>query len=163
MTSRSPSNRAPFSRHRLLSRSEVAAMQDTSRLANTSRCKARANAHPPRRRCSKARFTPIAEIGIVTRVSETRRTRGNPSVPETPSSLPPQTSPESVLPDLHTFVGIWKKSYKASARCTLLGGETRCTFETCKTLRMTRSSDIYVSNRLCTRERESSDQQASFM
>ena len=70
----------------------------------------------------------MAQISIVTSMIEKRRSRGNPSVPETPSSRPHQNSPETVLPDLPAIVGIWKKSYKASARCTSMGYETRCTF-----------------------------------
>ena len=43
-------------------------------------------------------------------------------------SVPPQNSPESVLPDLPAFVGICKKLYRASARCTSMGDASRCTF-----------------------------------
>ena len=74
-TSRSSSSRVPFSRHRLLGGNEVAAVKET----NTSRSKTKAN----------------AEISIVTSIS-----RGNASVPETPSNQPCQNSAESVLPDI---------------------------------------------------------------
>ena len=103
VTSRSSSTRAPFSRHRLLGGNEVAAVQDTSKLAKTSRRKARANSF---------RFSPMAEISNVTSMSETRRSRGNPSVPETPSSRPLQNPPASVLPDLPAFVGIRRNHTK---------------------------------------------------
>ena len=56
-------------------------------------------------------------------------------------------------PDLPAFVGIWKKSFEASARGTSMGDESTCTSENCKTLRMTRSSMW---------EGESFDQQGSF-
>ena len=125
VTSGSSSSRAPFSQHRLLGGNEVTSVWDTSRLANTSLRRARANAHPPRRRRNRVRFTPIAEISIVTSVSETRHSRGSPSVSETPSSRPPQISPECVLPDVPAFVSISRKSYEASARCTSMGDEKR--------------------------------------
>ena len=144
MTSRTSWSRAPCTRHRLLGGKVAAAVWDTSRQAKTSRRKARANAHPPRKRCRSARFTPTAATSIVMSMSETRRSRGNPSVPETRSRRPHQNSPGSVLPDFTTFVGIWRKSYKASARCTSMGDESTCTTENCKTLRMTRSS-LYTS------------------
>ena len=122
----------------------AAAVQETSRQANASRGKARANANPPRRRCKGVRCTPTAAISIVTSMSESRRSRGNPNVPETSTRRPLQNSPASVLLDLPAFVGTWRKSYKASARCTSMGDESTCTSEHCKTLRMTRSS-VYTS------------------
>ena len=119
--------------------------------------------HPPKRRRNWDRFTPTAEISIVTSMSETQRSMENPSVPETPSGRPPQNSPQSALPDLPAFVSIWRNSYKASARCTSMGDGIRCTCENCRTLRMTRSS-IYTSPIVFGRgERRSSDQQGPFM
>ena len=118
VTSRSSSSRVPFIRHRLLGGKVVPLVLDTSWLANTSRRKPRATAHPPRRRSESVRLTPTAATSIVMSMSETQRSRGNPSVPETPSRPPLQNSPTSVRPDLRAFVGIWKKSCKASARCT---------------------------------------------
>ena len=50
---------------------------------------------------------------------------------------------------------IWRTSCKASARCTSMSDETRCTFEDCKTHKIV---DIFVSNRPCVREGESSEQ-----
>ena len=105
VTSRSSAS-PPFNRHRLHGGKVAAALQDTSRLANSSRRKARANAEPPRRRRKSARFAPTAAISIVMSMSENQRSRGNPSAPETPSKRPPQISPECALPDLPAFVGI---------------------------------------------------------
>ena len=69
-------------------------------------------------------------------------TRGNQRVSATPR-FHPQNSPASVLPDLPAFLGIWRKSYNASARCTSMGDEATCTSENRKTRRMTTSS-IYT-------------------
>ena len=73
---------------------------------------------PPSQKALSVRLTPTAATSIVMSMSETQRSRGNPSVPETPSRHPLQNSPTSARPDLRAFVGIWKKSRKASARCT---------------------------------------------
>ena len=129
---------------------------------NASRRKSE-GAHPPRRRRNRVRFTPTAEISIATSVSATRRSRGNPSMPETPSSRPPQNSPKSVPPDFSAFVGIWRNSCTPSARWTSMGDEPTCTSENCKTLRMTRSSMYTSPIVFCAREGESSDQQGSFI
>ena len=83
---------------------------------------------------------PQQRPDIVMSMSETQRSKGNPSVPETPSTRPPQNSPASVLPDLPVFVGINRKSCKVSARCTAMGNESACSTENYKTLRMTKSS-----------------------
>ena len=80
-------------------------LQDTSWLASTSGRKARENAHPPGRRCKSVRLRPTAATGIEMSMSDTRRARGNTSVPVTPSRRPPQNSPASVLPDLPAFCG----------------------------------------------------------
>ena len=105
--------------------------------------KARANAHPPRRRCRSVRFTPTAATSIVTSTSETRRPRGiRVCLQHRTGGL--SRTPESVLPDLPTFVGIWRKSFQASAHCTSMGDESTRTSENCKILRMTRSS-MYTS------------------
>ena len=61
VTRRSSSNRAPFTRHHRPGSKAVAAVLATSRQANASRRKARANAHPPRRRCRK---TARAKLGV---------------------------------------------------------------------------------------------------
>ena len=58
VTCRSSSSRAPFSRHRLLGAMRWASISNTSRLANTSRREARANALPPKSRRIRVRFTP---------------------------------------------------------------------------------------------------------
>ena len=97
----------------------------------------------------RSHLHPLTPTSIVTSMSETGRSRGSPSVPETPSNRPPQNSPESVLLDLPACVSFWRKSYKASACCTSMGDETRCTFENCKTLRMTRSSKTRLQSSLC--------------
>ena len=117
----------------------AAAVQDTSRQANASRRRARASAHPPRRRRRSVRFTPTAAITIVMSMSETRRSRESKSACNAIQASS-QNSPASVLPHLHAFGGIWRKSCTASARCTSTGDETTCTSETCKSLRMTSSS-----------------------
>ena len=59
MTRRSSSNRAPFTRHRLLGARVAAAVAATSRQANASRGNARAKDHPPRRRETSIRCTPV--------------------------------------------------------------------------------------------------------
>ena len=78
-------------------------------------------------------------------------------MPGTASRRPPHNSPESVVPDLTAFLGIWRKSKRASARWTSMGNESTRTSENCKTLK------VHVSNRLCAREVESSDQQGPFV
>ena len=75
----------------------------------------------------------------------------------------PELPPASVLPDLLAFVGIWRKSYKASARCTSMGEETTCTSENCKHTENDKVLNGHVSNRLCAREVESSDVQGTFV
>ena len=80
MTRRSLSNRAPFTRHRLLGARVAVAVQDTSRQAKASRRKTKANARPPRKPWKSVRFTPVAATSIVMSMSETRRSGGNPRV-----------------------------------------------------------------------------------
>ena len=98
----------------------------------------------PRRGWKGVRFTPVEATSNVMSMSETRRSRGNPIVPASTSGCPPQNSPASVLADLPRVLGIWRKSYKASARCTSMGDEATCTSENCKELRMSISS-VYTS------------------
>ena len=135
VTSRSSSSGGPNSLKKV-----AAAMMDTSKLANASRRKARASAHPPRRRCRSFRFTRRAATSIVMSMSETWRSRRNPNVLETPSRRLPRNAPESVLLDLPAFVGIRRKSYQVSLRCISMGDEPTCTSKNCSTLRMSLQS-----------------------
>ena len=66
-----------------------------------------------------------------------------------PSS--PEYSPESVLPALPALLGIWRKSYKAPARCTSMDDESTCTSENCKNTVNEKVINVHVPNRLCAR------------
>ena len=135
----------------------AAAVQDTSRLANTSRRKARVNAHPPRRRCRSVRFTPTAATSIVTSMSETQRPRGNPSVPETPSRRPSQKkkSRECTCRNLEEIVqGIGTLHFD--------GRRIDMHLRKLQNTENDKVINVYVSNRLCAREGESPDRGRSF-
>ena len=82
MTSRCSSNRAPFSRHRLLGGNEVAAVQDTSRPANTSRGKASAKVGSDLRPSQNQHRDEHERDPAFERESECARNAIEPSSPE---------------------------------------------------------------------------------
>ena len=69
-------------------------------------------------RCPPLQDSPIcAHSNDQHRDEHERNSRGNPSVPATPSKRPPGNSPERVYCQVcQQFLGIWRKSYRASAR-----------------------------------------------
>ena len=162
VTSRNSSSRAPFTGHRLLGGKVAAAMQDKSRLANTSCRKVRANAHPLRRRRNNVRFTSIAESSIVTSMSETLRSRGSPSAPETPSRRPSQNSPESVPPDIARICRLLEEIVQVIGTLHFNGRRIDVCVRELQNAANDKIVDVHVSDRLCAREGESSDQQRSF-
>ena len=76
----------------------------------------------------------------MTNISDARRASGNPTVPSTPSTWPPQTSAYGPSIALSGLVGIPRASYMASARATCSTASSSCTSAREQTTRKAKSS-----------------------